>query len=134
MKAEIDHLKKELGTESTTKENRESIQESGGDQSSLHHIISLKERELETLTRDLDDKTRFGQKAVERPGSGAGRVAGFAERPPSQSGSFEETRSTDLDRPRSRGAGDMWSRPADERRSFGGGRDRGFLGSRDFGR
>nr|XP_023883858.1 eukaryotic translation initiation factor 4B1-like isoform X2 [Quercus suber] len=142
LKEEIDRLKKELGTESTTKENRESIQESGGDQSSLHDIISLKERELETLTRDLDDKTRFGQKAVERPGSGAGRpgsgagrVAGFAERPPSQSGSFEEMRSTSfMDRPRSRGAVDMWSRPADERRSFGGGRDRGFLGSRDFGR
>ncbi|KAM3706219.1 hypothetical protein ACJW31_03G137200 [Castanea mollissima] len=149
LKEEIDHLKKELGTESSTKENRESIQESGGDQSSLRGIISLKERELEALTRDLDDKTRFGQKAVERPGSGAGRpgsgagrpgsgagrVAGFAERLPSQSGSFEETRSTEfMDRPRSRGAGDMWSRPADERRSFGGGRDRGFLGSRDFGR
>ncbi|KAL0004360.1 hypothetical protein SO802_011921 [Lithocarpus litseifolius] len=142
LKEEIDHLKKELGTESTTKENRESIQESGGDQSSLHDRISVKERELETLTRDLDDKTRFGQRAVERPGSGAGRpgsgagrVAGFTERPPSQSGSFEETRSTDfMDRPRSHGAGDMWSRHADERRPFGGGRDRGFLGSRDFGR
>lgn len=138
MKEEIDHLK-ELERESTIKTNRESLQESGGDQASLSDAVLLKERELEALIRDLDDKVRFGQKAVERPGSrpgsGAGRVSGFPERPPSQSGSIEETRSMEfMDRPRSHGAGDVWTRPADERRSFGAGRDRGFLGSRDLDR
>lgn len=138
LKEEIDHLK-ELERESTIKTNRESLQESGGDQASLSDVVLLKERELEALIRDLDDKVRFGQKAVERPGSrpgsGAGRVSGFPERPPSQSGSIEETRSMEfMDRPRSHGAGDVWTRPADERRSFGAGRDRGFLGSRDLDR
>lgn len=138
LKEEIDHLK-ELERESTIKTKRESLQEPGGDQSSLSDVIVLKEKELEALIRELDDKIRFGQKALERPGSrpgsGAGRVPGFPERPPSRSGSIEETRSMDfMDRPKSRGAGDVWSRPADDRRSFGAGRDRGFLGSRDLDR
>ncbi|KAG2708093.1 hypothetical protein I3843_05G160300 [Carya illinoinensis] len=139
LKEEIDHLKKELERESTMEANSESLQGSGGDQSSLCDIILLRERELETLIHDLDSKVRFGQKAVERPGSrpssGAGRVAGFPERPPSQSSSIEETRNMEfMDRPRSRGAGDVWARPADDRRSFGSGRDRGFIGNRDLDR
>lgn len=139
LKEEIDDLKKELGRECTMEANSESLQGSGGDQTSLRDILLRKERELETLIRDLDDKVRFGQKSVERPGSrpssGGGRVAGFSERPPSQSGSIEETRNMDfMDRPRSRGAGDAWARSADDRRSFGAGRDRGFLGNRDLDR
>jgi hypothetical protein len=134
LKEEIDHLKKELEIESTKKANSESLQESGGDQSDLHDLLTLKESELETLVRELNDKIRFGQKAVERPGSGAGRVASFTERPPSRSGSIDETRSMEfMDRPRSRGAGDMWTRPADDRRAFGGGRDGGFGSGRDGG-
>lgn len=133
LKEELDHLKKELEKESNV--IGESVQESGGDQPSLHDIILNKERELEKLTRDLDDKLRFGQKAVERPGSGAGRAGSFLERTPSQSGSIDDSRSVEFtDRPRSRGIGDPWSRPADDRRAFHGGRERGFLGSRDMDR
>lgn len=139
LKEEIDHLKNELERESALKADGESLVESGGDQSSLSDIIHLRESELEALIRDLDDKVRFGQKAVDRPGSrpgsGAGRVAGFSDRPPSQSGSIEETRNAEfMDRPQSRGAGDMWARPSDDRRSFGAGRERGFLGNRDLDR
>ncbi|KAF5443078.1 hypothetical protein F2P56_035667 [Juglans regia] len=143
LKEELYHLKQEFQRESTTEANRESLQESSGDQSSLCDRIRLKETELEALVHDLDVKVRFGQKAVERPGSrpgsrpssGAGRVAGFPERPPSQSGSIEETRNLEfMDRPRSRGTGDVWTRSADGRRSFGAGRDRGFHVNRDLDR
>ncbi|PWA98087.1 Plant specific eukaryotic initiation factor 4B [Artemisia annua] len=137
LKEEIDNLKKEFEKESN--EN----------QTSLHDTILEKERMLEQLSHDLDNKLRVSQKAVERPGSGAGRVgpgfqerpgsgagrmgSGFLERPPSQSGSFDDSRSVDFsERPRSRG--NPWMRPDDERRGFGGGRDGGFLGNRDFGR
>ncbi|KAL8241648.1 hypothetical protein R6Q59_011950 [Mikania micrantha] len=124
--------------------------ESTENQTSLQNAILEKERELEQLGRDLDDKLRFSQKTIERPGSGAGRVGlgfqerpgsgsgtaglGFQERPPSQSGSFDESRSVDFsERPRSRG--DFGMRRGDDRRGFGGGRDnRGFLGNRDLGR
>ncbi|BFG16345.1 hypothetical protein CerSpe_026190 [Prunus speciosa] len=149
LKEEIDHLKKELEKESPDKTNSETGQESGGDQASLHDIVLQKERELETLIHDLDDKVRFGQKAIDRPGSGAGRPGSGAGRPgsgagragsfldriPSQSGSFEDSRSTEfIDRPHSHGKGDAWTRPFDDRRSFQGGRERGFLGNRDMGR
>ncbi|XP_076914153.1 eukaryotic translation initiation factor 4B1-like [Bidens hawaiensis] len=51
-------------------------------QTGLHDTILEKEKELEQLTRDLDDKLRFAQKTVERPGSGSGRMGpGFQERP-----------------------------------------------------
>ncbi|KAI3696478.1 hypothetical protein L1987_79495 [Smallanthus sonchifolius] len=119
-------------------------------QSGLRNTILEKESELEQLSRDLDDKLRFSQKTIERPGSGAGRVgsgfqerpgsgsgragSGFQERPPSQSGSFDESRNVDFsERPLSRG--DFGMRHGDDRRGFGGGRDnRGFLGNRDLGR
>lgn len=122
LKEEIDNLKR--GMEKESNEN----------QTSLHDTIVEKERILEQLSRDLDDKLRFSQKTIERPGSGAGRVSsGFQERPPSQSGSFDESRSVDFsERPRSRG--DFGMRPGDDRRGFGGGRDRGFLGNRELGR
>ncbi|GAV87008.1 Lipase_GDSL domain-containing protein/eIF-4B domain-containing protein, partial [Cephalotus follicularis] len=117
----------------TLKANRESLQNSGEDQSRMNDIIFQKEKELEMLICDLDNKVRFGQKAIERPGSGAGRTAGFPERPPSQSGSFEESRSMEfIDRPRSRGTTDVWTRPGDDRKPFQGGRERGYLGSRDL--
>ncbi|KAL5552780.1 hypothetical protein UlMin_040181 [Ulmus minor] len=136
LKEELDHLKKELEKESTA--TTEVVQESAGDQPSLQERISLKESELEKLIRDLDDKVRFGQKAVERPGSGAGRVSSFLERTPSQTGSFDDNRSVEFnDRPQSRGSrgtGDLWTRPADDTRGFQGGRERGFLGSRDIDR
>ncbi|KAK7399605.1 hypothetical protein VNO78_10790 [Psophocarpus tetragonolobus] len=136
LKEEIDHLKKELEKESTIDSNKESADEAGGDHTSTKEILQQKEKELEVLIRDLDDKVRFGQKAVERPGSSAGKSSTFSDRPPSRSGSFEDSRSVDLtDRPRSRGTGDMWMHPSDDRRQFQGSRERGwFSGSRDLNR
>ncbi|GMH01554.1 hypothetical protein Nepgr_003393 [Nepenthes gracilis] len=130
LKEEIGQLKKELEKELAN----DASQASGGDKTSISDLISIKERDLEILTMDLDDKVRFGQKSVERPGSGAGRFASFPERPPSQSGTSEDLRGAEfMDRPRSRGTGDVWTRPNEDRRGgFQGGRDRGFLGSRDY--
>ncbi|KAF8378212.1 hypothetical protein HHK36_029550 [Tetracentron sinense] len=134
LKEEIDRLKTELEKQSTVNANGESLQRSGGEQASLHEQLRCKEEDLELLIRELNDKVRFGQKAIERPGSGAGRIAGFPERPPSQSGVSEESRSMEfLDRPRSRGTGGGWSRPGDDRRAFPDSRERGFL-NRDMDR
>lgn len=141
MKVEIENLKKEIEKESGN------LQESEGEKINLSDLIQSKEKELEALIRDLDDKVRFGQKAVERPssrpGSGAGRFTSFTERPPSQSGSFDDVRGPEvMDRPRSRGTGDTWTRPGEDRRGgYQGGRDRGdfqgnrggYQGSRDRG-
>ncbi|KAI5679269.1 hypothetical protein M9H77_10219 [Catharanthus roseus] len=104
------------------------------EQSSLNDEILQKERDLDLLVRELDDKVRFGQKGTERPSSGGGRFAGLQERPPSQAGTYEEpTRGGEFrERPRSRGTGDAWSRPMDDRRAYQGGRGRGFLSSRDM--
>lgn len=108
LKEEIDHLKKGLE------------QGSGGDQADLHEIILDKERDLELLIRELDDKLRFGQKAIERVGSGAGRTS---DRPTSSQS--ESSRSSEFfERPRSH----------DDRRSFQRGREGGFLGNRDMDR
>lgn len=136
LKEEIDHLKKVLENECVSNPNRESVEGSPDDQSSLRDTIHNKERELELLIRELDDKVRFGQKATERPGSGSGRVFTFPERrPPSQSGVFEDSRRMDvMERPRSRGTGDMWTRQGDDRRGYQGGRERGFLGNRGMDR
>ncbi|MCI17685.1 eukaryotic translation initiation factor 4b, partial [Trifolium medium] len=136
LKEEIDNLKKELEKESTINSNKESADDAGVDQTGTRAVLQEKERELELLIRDLDDKVRFGQKAVERPGSSAGKTAGFSDRPPSRSGSFEDSRSVDFtDRPRSRGTGDMSMRPTDDRRQFQGSKERGwFANSRDLNR
>jgi hypothetical protein len=137
MKEEIEQLKKELERESAG-------EDPGKEQSSLSEIVADKEKELEILARDLDDKVRFGQKAIERPGSGSGRPQLHSasgedsrnfERPPSRGDS------RNFERPPSRG--DSWGRhqpqqqqqqqQGDDRRGFGGGRvdNRGFLGNRD---
>lgn len=107
-----------------------------GGQTGTRAMLLEKEKELELLIRDLDDKVRFGQKAVERPGSSSGKTAGFPDRPLSRSGSFEDSRSVDFsDRPHSRGTGDMSMRPADDRRQFQGSKDRGwFSNSSDLNR
>ncbi|XVF43884.1 hypothetical protein PTKIN_Ptkin02bG0076600 [Pterospermum kingtungense] len=133
LKEEIDNLKKELEKGSTPNSG------SAGDQPILREKLLQKERKLEMLIQDFENKVRFGQKAVERPGSGAGRIGSFPDRPPSQSGSVDGSRTVEfMDRPRSRGTGDGWSRPGDDRRrfqgGFHGGRDRGFLGNRDLDR
>ncbi|KAK8529365.1 hypothetical protein V6N12_060147 [Hibiscus sabdariffa] len=97
LKQEIDTLKKELEKDSTPDS------ESAGNQPTLRETLHHKERELEKLIRDMENKVRFGQKEF-------------------------------MDRPRSRGSVDAWTRPADDRRGFQGGRDRGFLGNRDLDR
>lgn len=114
----------------------EMLQKPVEEQSSLNDEILQKERDLDLLVRELDDKVRFGQKGTERPSSGGGRFAGLQERPPSQAGTYEEpTRGGEFrERPRSRGTGDAWSRPMDDRRAYQGGRGRGFLSSRDMDR
>lgn len=146
LKEEIDVLRKELEEGLSLNANKESVQESAGEMQNLRDRINKKEHELETLVLDLDDKVRFGKKATERPGSGAGRAAVFPERPgsgagratvfperPPSQGSFDESRSFEsVDRPRSRGTADVWSRPADDRKPIQGARDRGFLGNRDM--
>ncbi|XP_008444377.2 eukaryotic translation initiation factor 4B2 isoform X1 [Cucumis melo] len=160
LKEEIDVLRKELEEGLSLNANKESVQESAGEMQNLRERINKKEHELETLILDLDDKVRFGKKATDRPGSGAGRAAVFPERPgsgagraavfserpgsgagratvfperPPSQGSFDESRSFEsVDRPRSRGTADVWSRPADDRKPIQGARDGGFLGNRDM--
>ncbi|KAI3885021.1 hypothetical protein MKW98_002413 [Papaver atlanticum] len=139
LKEEIDNLKKELEKEAAINGNGESVEGSAAENSSLSDILLGKEKDLELLIRELDDKVRFGQKAAsERPGSGAGRVVGYPDqRPPSQSGRSEDSRNMEfMDRPRSRGTGAEWARPVEDRRGFQGGRERGggFLGNRDMDR
>ncbi|CAK9136015.1 unnamed protein product [Ilex paraguariensis] len=153
LKEDIEHLKKELEKEPASNDNERTMQGPGEGKNSIHDLILQKERDLALLTLELDNKVRFGQKAIERPGSGAGRVAGYSERPierpgsgagrvagyperpPSQSGASDETRGVQfMERPRSRGRGDAWTRHGDDRRAFQGGGDRGFLGNRDIDR
>lgn len=129
LKEELDLLKSEL----EMKRNGELARGPGEDQSDLSDIISQKEKELELLIHDLDDKATIRPKAPERPGSGSGRVTGSSDRPPSRSGSIDGNRSMDYNgRPPSRGTGDAWSRPNSDRRALQGGRDGGFFGSRDY--
>ncbi|ESQ32844.1 hypothetical protein EUTSA_v10003946mg [Eutrema salsugineum] len=130
LKEEIEELRKKLEKESIAPEIKESDQES--DSNNNHHdlpeTIRGKEKDLEILTRELDDKVRFRQ----RPGSGAGRTGSFSERTHSRSGSIDESRSFEsTERPRSRGAIDAWVRPVDEqRRNFQGSKERGFFSNR----
>uniref|UniRef100_A0A7N1A718 Eukaryotic translation initiation factor 4B n=1 Tax=Kalanchoe fedtschenkoi TaxID=63787 RepID=A0A7N1A718_KALFE len=125
LKDEINRLKKEL-------EKGPYPQETGPDAICTKDTITQKERDLDQLARELDDKIRFGQKGVDRPGSGAGRAPGFSDRPPSRTGSVDEPRGAEfLERPRSRGTADVWSRSGNDRRPFQGGRERGFLAHRD---
>lgn len=116
--------------EAEAKANGESVPQIAEECIGLQDQIRSKENDLEQLIRELDDKVRFGQ----RPGSGAGRIANFPDRPPSQSGMPEEPRSMEfMERPRSRGS-DVWTRPGDDRRAFQSGRERGFFANRDIDR
>ncbi|KAI4383583.1 hypothetical protein MLD38_009401 [Melastoma candidum] len=131
LKEEIENLRKELERQVTLKDGKESA----GNGTDTGTVLTVKERELEALTRDLDDKARVGQKGINRPGSMSGRVGSFSDRPSSRSGSIDDSHSMDCyDRPLSRGSGDAWARTGNERRGFQGTRDREFSGSRDFDR
>ncbi|PIN04173.1 hypothetical protein CDL12_23283 [Handroanthus impetiginosus] len=77
LKEEIEHLRKEL------------LEKSSEDKTSRHNLILQKERDLEQLVRQLDDKVRYSQKIFERKSSGAIRVAGFNGRPPSRPGYYD---------------------------------------------
>ncbi|KAG8366022.1 hypothetical protein BUALT_Bualt17G0032900 [Buddleja alternifolia] len=87
LKEEIEHLKKEL------------LQKSDDDQTSKRDLILQRERELDLLVRQLDDKVRYSQKHFDRPGSGSGRGSSFSDRPPSRPGAYEESRAGFHDRP-----------------------------------
>ncbi|KAJ0253340.1 Eukaryotic translation initiation factor 4B2 [Hirschfeldia incana] len=135
LKEEIEELRKKLEKEATiTAESKETqVTQQESDSSSNHNlpdIISQKEKELELLIRELDDKIRFRPRAVERPGSGAGRTGNYSERPHSRGGSVEDGRSVEsMERPRSRGTGG-----GDDRRNFQGSKERGFFSNRNVDR
>ncbi|CAH8382337.1 unnamed protein product [Eruca vesicaria subsp. sativa] len=133
LKEEIEELRKKLEKEATiTADSKESQQESN---SNVPDLISEKEKELDSLIRELDDKIRFRPRAAERPGSGAGRTGNYSERPHSRGGSIDDARSVEsMERPRSRGTGDYRSRPVDDRRNFQGSKERGFFSNRNVDR
>ncbi|KAH6825272.1 hypothetical protein C2S53_006996 [Perilla frutescens var. hirtella] len=100
-----------------------------------------------------DSRAGFAERPPSRPGAYEDPQAGYHERPRSRPGAYEETRSsypqrssfTDgahqdpraleaNERPRSRGTGNSWARPSDDRRYFQGSGGRGFSGSRDVDR
>ncbi|KAF8703470.1 hypothetical protein HU200_032277 [Digitaria exilis] len=89
------------------------------DAKNLSEKISQLESQLEQLTRELDDKIRFGQ----RPRSGAGRVTA-----PPPAGLAEEPQATVVDRPRSRGGIEPPHQRPEERWGFQGSRERGSFG------
>ncbi|RWW36851.1 hypothetical protein BHE74_00058096 [Ensete ventricosum] len=134
LREEIDYLKS-LTKETEGDLNGEVTKLSSEELSRLYEEIARKEKDLELLAHQLDDKVRFGQKTAAsiRPGSGAGRSDTSSTRPPSRSGMSEGSRSIEsVDRPRSRGGtGDAWVKPMDDRRAFQGGRDRGFFDGRN---
>ena len=119
-------LKEEINSLKSQEENwkSESAQVSAEDLAALQEKILQRERQLELLICQLDDKVRFGQRAAggnRRPTSGAGRTGGPLDaRPHSRSGVSEESRSSEfMERPRSRGGmADTWGKPMDDRRGF----------------
>lgn len=133
LKEELNQLKKALTEESEGSANGESEQSSADQQASLREQIAQREKDLEKLIHDMDDKVRFRQRASS---PGASRVAYSSDRLPSQPGTFEESKSMDFtERPHSRGrTGDSWGKPSDDRRGFQGGRETGFPGSRSMDR
>ncbi|CAN6462742.1 unnamed protein product [Victoria cruziana] len=128
LKDEINQLKEKLSTDTHVPLNGESDQDSGRRQT-LQGLAVKKERELQLLVRELDDKVRFGQRGNDRPGSGASRTGvGYLEGPSSQSGVSKDSRSVEFaERPHSRGsAPDVWTR-TDNGRGFRGTKDRSFI-------
>ncbi|CAH2038016.1 unnamed protein product [Thlaspi arvense] len=136
LKEEIEELRKKLEKEATmAPEGKEPQQEPDSNNHNLPDLIREKEKDLDLLIRELDDKIRFRPKPVERPGSSAGRSGNYSERPNSRAGSIDESRNVEsMERPTSRGTGDPWSRPVDDRRNFQGSKERGFFSNRNFDR
>uniref|UniRef100_A0A1D1XC90 Eukaryotic translation initiation factor 4H n=1 Tax=Anthurium amnicola TaxID=1678845 RepID=A0A1D1XC90_9ARAE len=137
LKEQINHLNELLAKETETNHNGEPTQVSAEVLNGLQQRKENKERELEHLARELDDKVRFRQRASDRrPGSGSGRISIFSDRPSSQSGLSEDSRSMEFaERPQSRGGtGDMWTKAVDDQRSFQLGTEGGFIGNRNIDR
>ena len=128
LKEEIEELRKKLEKEAAiAPESKESQQESDSNHQNLPDLIREKEKNLDLLIRELDDKVR--------PGSSASRGGSYSERPHSRAGSIDESRSVEsMERPRSHGTGDNWPRPVDDRRNFQGSKERGFFNNRNFDR
>ena len=124
LKEEIEELRKKLEKEAA--ESKETQQETDSNSHNIPDLISEKEKELELLIRELDDKVRFRPRAAERPGSGAGsRTGNYSERPHSRG---EDARSVEsMERPISRGT-------VDDRRNFQGSKERGFFSNRNLDR
>ncbi|KAL6882549.1 hypothetical protein ACP4OV_011239 [Aristida adscensionis] len=120
LKEEINLLKVDL-KEIEEKITAGSDQASPEDAKNMSEKISQMERQLEQLTRELDDKIRFGQ----RPSSGAGRATPF---PPASLAGEPQATVTILDRPRSRGGMESYPKPVEERWGFQGSRERGSFG------
>ncbi|XP_019095355.1 PREDICTED: eukaryotic translation initiation factor 4B2-like [Camelina sativa] len=135
LKEEIEELRKKLEKEAAiAPESKESQPEAENNNHNLPDLIREKEKDLDLLIRELDDKVRFRPRAVERPGSSASRTS-YSERPHSRAGSIDESRNADsMERPRSRGTGDNWPRQVDDRRNFQGSKERGFFSNRNFDR
>eukprot|EP01018_Ginkgo_biloba_P029446 Gb_01559 [translate_table: standard] len=130
LKEEINALNdraKQISDDQVTGNGKASDEEN---QPTLSETIMKKEKQLELLIRDLDDKFRLAQRSGDRPGSAVGRPFESFERPGSQSGRSDSGRNYDsFERPKSRGGegggADIW-RSGEERRGIYGNRDRGF--------
>ncbi|XP_020580127.1 eukaryotic translation initiation factor 4B1-like [Phalaenopsis equestris] len=133
LKEEIDHLKKELCSQTEGNMNSDSLDHSTEQCDSLLGKIKEREKELENLIHELDDKVRFVQRASadSRPGSGSGRAAFSADKLSVQNGVSEGSRQTEFG---SRGTSDSWSRPVSGKRGFLSSKDSGFLGNRSMNR
>lgn len=130
LKEEINDLKahaKEIGSEQHVVNG----DTSEGDHNALYEEILSKEKKLELIIRELDDKVRFVKRGNDRPISAAGRPPESFDRPGSQSGRPDSGNSFEsLGRPRSRGGEgggpDVWRSAEDRRGAYGGGRDKFF--------
>jgi hypothetical protein len=125
LKEEISLLKVDL--KDMEKISGGSDQAAPEDAKNLTEKISKMEKQLELLTRELDDKIRFGQ----RPGSGAGRVTTFPRSSLAEEPQVAVTiidRSHSHDRPRSRGGMEPYHKPVEERWGFQGSRERDSFG------
>ncbi|KAM0847438.1 hypothetical protein ACQ4PT_055017 [Festuca glaucescens] len=120
LKEEITLLKVDL-KEIEAKTSDGSDQAPPENEKDLSEKISQLEKQLELLTVELDDKTRFGQ----RPSSGAGRVTSF---PPASSAEEPHVAVAHMDRPRSRGGMETYPKPVEERWGFHGSKERGSFG------
>lgn len=131
LKEEINALK-DLAKQSDGKVIENGNTSGEEDQQTLIETIMKKEKELELLITELDDKVRFDNKrGGDRPGSTGGRSFESFERPRSQSGRSDNGKNFDsFERPKSRGSesggADVWTRSGEERRGMYGSRERTF--------